>query len=985
MSSINQKADALKDKGNVAFKEGKMLEASILYAKAESAAPQENVYPANLSAALYELGDYAGTIDAIARSWKLGTPSPNLALRLSVRAAKALAHGVRGDTIGPDALAKHAQVLEQLENVALQQGNAAGVDTETESVRVWREWRAIAREGGDRSAAAHEARVRLADIPIVRPGVNPMLQYYTIGQDEMLSLFDDWGPKDPNPLNIGALSKARLSELSFFFGGVGDARNAYATLIGGHRAYKTLPKDKRSAMRMHLTLLDIHPSALARDLVVLMLLNDCMAPNVAPDALAEIKATLMYTYAGGLMPPYAYACQQKTIKSLLERLAAVPPRLPPWLHVSRDGIPAIRASLAYWADNPNKTARGMLAAAPTGAPAPTILDMLDNPGLTPAYRAILQNQIQPAMRQISGVVDALGPSEARAMMDAPAGWSDARVVAELKARRPTIVQTLLKEHLSGNAPPRLSGEAVWFQVTGTLVPPKELWAKHPGIEYWDKNRRGLAPFPERVKTQLQATVEKTWKPNMTLFDREYSELSRRSLPNCKGYPDLPLDGMILPRLFDMFNRRFSIDKGGELRADPESPVYTHTMRFFQGVINALKALEGSVKLEVICGGLMEELGKLRLGTDTSRPAKFPRTFTRAYLSNVPDYTHGVLNTAVFVVPCLQRLPDSVVGSNSLLNSAVWKDDDEFCHNYSLLHPKDVPRFLGCETVRMDGIMGITSLRKRTLPLPLAELAPRLELTRWLTRVLLYTCVPGTASTAGPMPMPMRMPNNLVAFIHLLIHLHAVGYPAHWLSELLSSILTDTLATDVSPYLGTFPIPLSDRTRTVPTRRVRLEPWHAELEGILAAALRGLPFAVPLPPGFPASHTEIRIYEAAVQLNGPDLGPRFVTAGPQDNVVGILLFRPSSAFTAAALIKLIPSILEGQVVEPRRGAVCVISSPERVDIPGRKVSWRISRERVRRMRAEGWVMVVYRTDNKEAVTLPLPAAKWTEMVDEPDLD
>jgi hypothetical protein len=109
----------------------------------------------------------------------------------------------------------------------------------------------------------------------------------------------------------------------------------------------------------------------------------------------------------------------------------------------------------------------------------------------------------------------------------------------------------------------------------------------------------------------------------------------RSLPNCKGYPDLQPDAMNLPRLFDAFNRRFGIDAGGELPANAESPAFTHTMRFFHGAVDALKALERKVTLEIVCGGVMEELGRMRLGTDTERPAQFPRTFTRAYLSNVP--------------------------------------------------------------------------------------------------------------------------------------------------------------------------------------------------------------------------------------------------------------------------------------------------------------------------------------------------------------
>ncbi|KAF7345643.1 hypothetical protein MVEN_01583700 [Mycena venus] len=347
-----------------------------------------------------------------------------------------------------------------------------------------------------------------------------------------------------------------------------------------------------------------------------------------------------------------------------------------------------------------------------------------------------------------------------------------------------------------------------------------------------------------------------------------------------------------------------------------------------------------------------------------------------------DYTHGVLNTAMFVVPCLQHQPNSAVASNCLMNSGVWKNDDEFCHNYSLLHPKDVPKFLGCETIRMDGIMGLISLGTKTLPRPVAELASRVELTRWLTRVLLYTCVPGSP---GMQMVRVRMPNNLVAFIRLLVHLQAVGYPAHWLSEFLQTILSDTLVTDVAPYLGNFPIPLSDLGRSVPVRRVRLDPWLAEFENILVAGLEGLPFAVSLPADFAKDHTDIVIYEAVVQPKGPDLGPMFATAPVQDNVVDILLYKPSRTLTVDALARLIPSIIERRMAEPLRGTVYLLSSQEMVDIPGKKVSWRLSKQRAQEMRKEGWVMVVYRTDNHEAVTLPLPANKWTEVLEQLDVD
>lgn len=46
---------------------------------------------------------------------------------------------------------------------------------------------------------------------------------------------------------------------------------------------------------------------------------------------------------------------------------------------------------------------------------------------------------------------------------------------------------------------------------------------------------------------------------------------------------------------------------------------------------------------------------------------------------VSDYTHGPLNMAVYVVPSLQVERESSVAANCLLNTPIWRDDEEFCH------------------------------------------------------------------------------------------------------------------------------------------------------------------------------------------------------------------------------------------------------------------------------------------------------------------
>ena len=57
--------------------------------------------------------------------------------------------------------------------------------------------------------------------------------------------------------------------------------------------------------------------------------------------------------------------------------------------------------------------------------------------------------------------------------------------------------------------------------------------------------------------------------------------------------------------------------------------------FFEDVAEALRTLESHITLEAICGGLSEELAKMRFKGDSVRPVNFPRQYTRMWLSNVP--------------------------------------------------------------------------------------------------------------------------------------------------------------------------------------------------------------------------------------------------------------------------------------------------------------------------------------------------------------
>lgn len=158
------------------------------------------------------------------------------------------------------------------------------------------------------------------------------------------------------------------ANLSFLIGGVGDgmwrsshlavmyahslpARHAFATLIGLHHVVTPNPRPKalqshslgllhdfqltpkqKSAVNVHLTLLDIHPAIIARNIIFFMLFEqlielDLQIANAerkkergkdkagesdagAIDKLEleklEVISTIFYLYSGYMLPPYCY-------------------------------------------------------------------------------------------------------------------------------------------------------------------------------------------------------------------------------------------------------------------------------------------------------------------------------------------------------------------------------------------------------------------------------------------------------------------------------------------------------------------------------------------------------------------------------------------------------------------------------------------------------------------------------------------------------
>ena len=138
----------------------------------------------------------------------------------------------------------------------------------------------------------------------------------------------------------------RNTPLSFFFGGIGDARNLYATIL----RIDQLESEKRETRkrRYHCTINDIKAAALARDLLVFQLLDELInLDDISQDQRPQLLTTIFFLYAGVVVPPYVADRIQTTIQRVIQGLRSGTSNLD-WVHICERDKPALLKSLQTW-------------------------------------------------------------------------------------------------------------------------------------------------------------------------------------------------------------------------------------------------------------------------------------------------------------------------------------------------------------------------------------------------------------------------------------------------------------------------------------------------------------------------------------------------------------------------------------------------------------------------------------------------------------
>lgn len=132
------------------------------YAEAENIDPENPVYPSNLSAAQYEIGDYLACVDAILRSWSR-KQEKELAAKLSTRLAKALCHAAQSSALSASYLEANTASIDSIEKAGKEV-----LGDHAENDLAWNTWDRIKVDIANHEKLSREAKVRLLRFPIFR-------------------------------------------------------------------------------------------------------------------------------------------------------------------------------------------------------------------------------------------------------------------------------------------------------------------------------------------------------------------------------------------------------------------------------------------------------------------------------------------------------------------------------------------------------------------------------------------------------------------------------------------------------------------------------------------------------------------------------------------------------------------------------------------------------------------------------------------------
>lgn len=129
------------------------------------------------------------------------------------------------------------------------------------------------------------------------------------------------------------------------------------------------------------------------------------------------------------------------------------------------------------------------------------------------------------------------------------------------------------------------------------------------------------------------------------------------------------------------------------------------------------------------------------------------------------------------------------------------------------------------------------------PMPFEQLMPKPQLLHWLHAHFLKLCLPYPRPPADY--TLVYAPLNLTIFLRLVVHVAELGYPAHWLSALLTALLEGEI-TSTARAPRRLVLLRKDVDEVHAPRKICVAPWPLDLATLVGLWQHVLPFGLVAP-------------------------------------------------------------------------------------------------------------------------------------------
>ncbi|KAK4930924.1 hypothetical protein LTR49_002690 [Elasticomyces elasticus] len=429
--------------------------------------------------------------------------------------------------------------------------------------------------------------------------------------------------------------------------------------------------------------------------------------------------------------------------------------------------------------------------------------------------------------------------------------------AEFPARRMRSDMITQRRSRQGMNPPTRNEwkiERKFYEKTGILHMPSPF-----NQIYEETVHTAYQSFVADPSQQMRAAsnhVDANWAPNVTMVDLEWL----RHRPPCEGVDiDLGED----PYGFGdrILGLGILLETGVDFMKDINA--------WFMVISACLSQMKPFIKIEACLGDVTAVLEQIRHGVVGHREGvdhtpdaeessgTYPQLYDRIHLSNIPDYIGGPLSSVLYATPMTHPGDASYVTSTCLRNPPRFPSVAVYNNEYLALDtPADLamtfrvrispPRSAGHDDFPMPlpDFMPMNDYHYwHHLPgsLELSKVMPRDRMETWLYRLFFKLAIPVHKNEIWSHTL-ISSPLNLTAYLRVISHLHDVGYPAHWLADVVGSLLSGKIKTSARPPRSE-PLTIRETRAERPMIEQSVAPFVAEFQTLVSMWQFALPFGL----------------------------------------------------------------------------------------------------------------------------------------------